>query len=197
MTLNAGATDEEFRSASNAGTGALGWAPSISGATYGVRGQSDSSAGTGIFGWASAMDAASTHTYGVKGQSETLNSGIGVAGIATDGGKSVAGPPLNIPIGVLGVVPDNTPNGFGLYSIGNVKVFGGIQASDHVTAHTLLAGESITLFPNYFNGSLPPCVSHADGEGKIVVTFGGAGQDGHMFVCRQKADNSFEWKQVF
>jgi len=186
-----------FRSASNAGTGLLGWTPSITGNTYGVRGESDSGAGTGVFGWVPAIDAASAHTFGVKGQSEAHNSGIGVVGIATDGGKSVATMPLNDPVGVLGVVPDASPNGFGVVSIGNAKVFGGLQATDYASADSLYTN-NVWLSPSTFNSSLPSCVGHgSDGEGRLVATFGGAGTDGHLYMCRQKADNSWEWKQIF
>jgi hypothetical protein len=184
-----------FRSASSNGTGVLGWAPSGTGATYGVRGESDSNAGTGIFGWAPATNV-STHTFGVKGQSEAINSGIGVVGIATDGGKSVATMPLNDPVGVLGVVPDASPNGFGVVSIGNAKVFGGLQA-DYTSADDVYASH-VWLIPSTFPNSLPQCVGHgSDGEGMLVSTYGGAGTDGHLYMCRQKADNSWEWKQIF
>ena len=188
-----------FRTASSNGTGVVGWAPSITGATYGLRGESDSSAGTGVFGWAPAVDAASAHTFGVKGQSEALNSGIGVVGIATDGGKSVATVPLNNPVGVLGAVSDNSPNGFGVVSIGNARVFGGVQVDDYVVADTFYANDSVTILPAYTQGFLPSCGAPGthENEGKMVATGGGAGQDGHLFVCRQKADNSWEWKQIF
>jgi len=188
-----------FRSASSNGTGVLGWAPSATGATYGLRGESDSNAGNGVFGWAPATAGGSAHTYGVKGQSEMPGAGIGVAGIATDGGKSVATVPLNNPVGVLGAVSDSSPNGYGVVSIGNVKVFGGIQTTDYVVADTFYANDAITIAPAYTQGFLPSCGSPGthENEGKIVQTHGGAGDDGHMFVCRQKSDNSWEWKQVF
>ena len=187
-----------FRSASSNGTGVLGWAPSGTGATYGVRGESDSNAGTGIFGWAPATTV-STHTYGVKGQSEAINSGIGVAGIATDGGKSVATVPLNNPVGVLGVVPDSSPNGFGVVSIGNAKVFGNAEVTDDIFLGGIVHADGVKFSSTFQNGSLPQCgpSSTRENEGLMLMTSGGAGVDAHLYVCREKADNSFEWKQVF
>src|SRR4029077_9524567 len=111
-----------------------------------------------------------------------------------DGGKPVATVPLNDPVGVLGVVSDNSPNGFGVVSIGNMKVFGHAYATDYISSPAVYA-TSFGLNPSVPNNGLGPCDGST--EGQMLLTFGGAGQDSHMNVCRKRAYNSFEWKQVF
>ena len=182
-----------FRSASSNGTGVLGWAPSATGATYGLRGESDSNAGIGVFGWAPATSGPN-QTVGVKGQTEMTNNGIGVFGFSTNGGGASPPLPFGIPVGVLGVVPSSV--GWGIYSIGNAFVNGNAEVHGRIFASNEVSADSVVLGGFYSSNSMAPCAP-GQNTNKMVLTNGGAGNDAHLFVCRQKADNSWEWKQVF
>ena len=182
-----------FRSASSSGTGVVGWAPSGTGATYGLRGESDSNAGIGVFGWAPASSGPN-QTVGVKGQTEMTNNGIGVFGFSTNGGGASPPLPFGIPVGVLGVVPSSV--GWGIYSIGNAFVNGNAEVHGRIFASAEVSADSVVLGGFYSSNSMAPC-GPGQNANKMMLTSGGAGNDAHLFVCRQKADNSFEWKQVF
>lgn len=182
-----------FRSASNAGTAVLGWAPAAGGTTYGVRGQSDSGAGTGVFGYAPGS-VNTNRAFGVRGQSDGVN-GIGAAGIAPNGGPA-AYPSLGMPVGVLGSAPNG---GYGIYSIGDALIDGNASVGGSISASGAVGGDSIVLAGAYFAGLLPPCgpANTRENNGKMILTAGGAGDDAHLFVCIERADNTFGWKQVF
>ena len=182
-----------FRSASTSGTGVVGWAPAATGATYGLRGESDSNAGVGVFGWAPATSGPN-QTVGVKGQTEMTNNGIGVFGFSTNGGGASPPLPFGIPVGVLGVVPSSV--GWGIYSIGNAFVNGNAEVHGRIFASAEVSADSVVLGGFYSSNSMAPCAP-GQNTNKMVLTSGGAGNDAHLFVCRQKADNSWEWKQVF
>jgi hypothetical protein len=182
-----------FRSASNGGTGVLGWAPAGTGSTYGVRGESDSIAGVGVYG-ITPNGNGTNRTFGVRGQSND-NSGTGVAGFAPNGG-SIATPSLGIPVGVLGSALNG---GFGVYSIGNTKLDGDVYVTGFASVGGPVVADSVVLGGVYFASVLPACgpVNTRENEGKMILTAGGAGQDAHLFVCIERADNSFAWRQVF
>jgi hypothetical protein len=182
-----------FRSASANGTGVLGWAPAAAGATYGVRGESDSVDGIGVLGYTPAASSPSNRTIGVQGQSDTASNGIGVAGFATNNAGFTFTPPLGTPIGVLGSVSNG---GYGVYSIGDARVNGNLISGDIYggVAHV----DSVHLEGGYSNNSLPQCGPNAwDNGGKMILTYPIAGNDQRLYVCIERANGTYYWRQVF
>jgi len=110
--------------------------------------------------------------------------GTGVIGIA---GSSYVPPVSAHRTGVYGYV-DNDPEGFAIESNGDALVNG----------HLWVIHE-VKLEPYHFG--LPACnggtSNKTNKEGTLAYTAGGGNNDGHLYVCRVKADFSYEWKQVF
>jgi hypothetical protein len=176
-----------FRSASTLGTGVLGWAPAGSGGTFGVRGEADSTSGTGVFGYAPNGNQNET-AYGVRGQSDGSN-GIGVLGVAANGSTQNA-------VGVYGSAPNG---GFGVYSLGDAYINGNGSVNGALSVHDDMSADTITLSDFHFLDFMPPCgpLNTRENQGKLLLTHGGGGDDPHLFICVERSDNSFAWKQIF